>query len=243
MPFFILFINFILKKNAIAGVAWLNLQSKSSQLSVLQTLIFFLTFINQGLAILLINAHFGFEKMFGVLGGIDGDYSDFSDGWFREISYLVITPMILTQFGPLISNSINYLWYEWYGLLDRNFTNRKLYFTKTDSPLSYCEVNYGATLPLFTKYPFMMNIICLSMLYSLGIPFISILTLSALFISYVFEKIAIFWHVKAPPLMDDQLSQNTIRYLKWASFMYPVIGFWLVTNKQMFANVVDNKKF
>jgi len=89
----------------------------------------------------------------------------------------------------------------------------------------------------------MMNIVWLSMMYSLGIPMISILTLTALITSYIVEKIAIFWHVKAPPLMDDQLTKNCTFYLRWGSFLYPAIGFWMVTNKQMFANVIDTKEF
>jgi len=38
--------------------------------------------------------------------------------------------MILTNFGPIISNFINWAWYEWFGYLDRQFTARELYYTK-----------------------------------------------------------------------------------------------------------------
>ena len=55
-----LLLNYFLKKSAIQGVKMMKLPSKSMQMAVLQSMIFILTFINQGLAILLINTHFGF---------------------------------------------------------------------------------------------------------------------------------------------------------------------------------------
>ena len=63
---------------------------------------------------------------------------------------------------------------------------------------------------MFTKYPFMMNVVFLSMMYGFGMPLIPCLATCALFVSYVTEKIAIFWHVKKPPLFDDALSKNAI---------------------------------
>ncbi len=63
----------------------------------------------------MINTHFDFPPPFDVL---DGDYTDFSDGWFRNIAIYFITPMIVTIFTPLISNFINWIWYEYFGILD-----------------------------------------------------------------------------------------------------------------------------
>jgi len=200
MPFLVLLINYFLKKNAILSVRMMKLPRKSTQMAVLQSLIFLLTFVNQGLAILLINTHFGWK---GSLESVDGDFSDFSDGWFREVAYMVVSPMIISIFTPLVSNFINFIWFEWFGLLDRSFTNRKLYMTKQDSALSYCDVHYGAEIPLFTKYPFLMNVVFIAMMYGFGIPIIQVFTLCAVCVSYIIEKIAIFWHVKKPPLFDD----------------------------------------
>ena len=156
---------------------------------------------------------------------------------------MIISPMILTILGPFISNLINYLWYEYFGLLDRSFKPKRLYYTKQDSALDYYEVNYGAEIPIFTKYPFIMNIVFMSMMYGLAMPIITYLTLLALLMSYIIEKIAIFWHVKKPPLFDDALSNNTVYFLKWAAVLYPAMGFWQVTNRQMFDNVVHPKHF
>ena len=75
-----------------------------------------------------------------------------------------------------------------------------------------------------------MNIVFLSMMYGFGMPIIPCLALVALCISYVVEKIAIFWHVKKPPMFDDELSQNALRYMKWAAALYPSIGFYMLSN-------------
>ena len=116
---------------------------------------------------------------------------------------MLVTPMLITIFTPLISNFINWIWFEYYGMLDRKFTPRGKRMTQLDSALEYCDVHHGAEIPLFTKYPFMMNITALAMMYGFGIPIIPVLTLAALCVSYIIEKIAIFWHVRKPPLFDD----------------------------------------
>ena len=67
---------------------------------------------------LIINTHFGLPYPFDSM---DGDYTDFSDGWFRNIAVFFVTPMIITIFTPIISNVINWGWFEYFGLLDRSF--------------------------------------------------------------------------------------------------------------------------
>ena len=115
MPFLILIINYFLKKNAISTVNSMMIDRKSEQISILQTMIFILTFLNQGIVLLLINTYFGLPPPFDVM---DGDYTDFSDMWFRNLSIYFITPMMLTIFMPLITNFINWAWFEYFGMLD-----------------------------------------------------------------------------------------------------------------------------
>ncbi len=115
MPFLILIINYFLKKNATSTVNSMMIDRKSEQISILQTMIFILTFLNQGIVLLLINTYFGLPPPLDVM---DGDYTDFSDMWFRNLSIYFITPMMLTIFMPMITNFINWAWFEYFGMID-----------------------------------------------------------------------------------------------------------------------------
>lgn len=53
---------------------------------------FVMTLFNTGISILLINACFNND---GLYYFFDGDYSDFSDEWYKNVANLFVVPMIL----------------------------------------------------------------------------------------------------------------------------------------------------
>lgn len=50
---------------------------------------------------------------------------------------------------------------------------------------------------------------------------------------------AAIWYHRRPPLYDQTLNKDSIFFLRWGSFLYAAIAYWVLTNKQMFDNVLN----
>ncbi len=135
-------------------------------------------------------------------------------------------PMIFNIPAPAISYASSWGKFLFFRLLDRNFSISKVYNTKQDSAVDFCDTRYGAEIDLFRKYAFLMKITFLTLMYGFGSPVIWVFTMLTIVVSYVSEKIGIYWHEKKPPLFDDHLSNNAVFILKWATLFWCGIGFW-----------------
>ena len=62
VPVVIITLNVLLLKVATKAVKWIKYETKSKEVSVIQSAVFFLTFFNTALSILLINANFTGEN-------------------------------------------------------------------------------------------------------------------------------------------------------------------------------------
>lgn len=168
----------------------------------------------------------------------DGSYTDFSDEWFEDIAFFFISPLFLETIAPITGEITDYCFFIFYYLLDRNFSKKTLYKTKHPTALAYADQYSGPETCYYEKYPRLMNIIFVSMFYGFGQPFFFVLTLAVFIVSYYVEKFVTAFHYQKPPMYDDTLSNNTVYFLKWGGFFYIAIGWWSLTNRQMFDNVV-----
>ena len=46
-------------------------------------------------------------------------------------------------------------------------------------------------------------------------------------------------HCKKPPVYDETMTRVTLKLLKFAPYLYAMMGAWLFSNQQTFYNVVD----
>jgi hypothetical protein len=88
-----------------------------------------------------------------------------------------------------------------------------------------------------------MNLVFVSMFYGFGMPIFFTLTLISFIVSYFVDKVVVALYYRKPPMYDDTLNINTVYFLKWGGFFYIAIGFWNLTNLQMFKNVVLPLKY
>ena len=128
LPLLIIIFNVLLKFLAIILVEWLDIENKTVNISIIQSVVFLLMFFNSALAILLINANIeGFNDNGLFFNGL---YSDFSDDWFDKISMFFITPMFAQVIFPINAFLPGYIIQKGLAMLDRNFSDPKLYKTK-----------------------------------------------------------------------------------------------------------------
>jgi hypothetical protein len=81
-----------------------------------------------------------------------------------------------------------------------------------------------------------MNIVFVAMAYGFGIPVLIPLTFLQLILLYIQERLMTYYFYKKPPMFDDSLTQSALETLKFAAVFYACIGFWMMTNKQLFYN-------
>ena len=237
IPLLIFTTSFILEFFAWFLIEWIKYENKSHETSRIQLAVFFLLFFNSALSILLINARFT-NKVKGTFL-FDGVYTDFSDDWYDKSSEYFVTPMFMEVLTPL-TDFLLYFWIQKaFALLDRRCNKYSKYRTQCKTASDYIELNSGLENELSTKYAYLLGIWMVACFYGFGLPLIPITVLFCLIISYTFEKLMVFLHYQKPPLYDETLNKTSVFILKWGAFLYVAIAYWILTNKQMFDNVLD----
>lgn len=81
---FIIVINIILTKLTVVIVEWIGYDTHSKVYSVISDFIFYATFFNTAIVILLANAAFG-EKFPLIAMIFTGNYNDYSSDWYKSV--------------------------------------------------------------------------------------------------------------------------------------------------------------
>ena len=123
-------------------------------------------------------------------------------------------------------------------MLDRSFTPKEDYKTRKSTALAYANIYVGPEVEYFEKYPRLMSLIFVSMFYGFAQPLFFVLILIIFIVSYNVEKFEAIFFYRKPPMYDDTMSNTAVFFLKWCGFFYVAIGWWNVTNRQMFENEV-----
>lgn len=177
VPLLIVISGSAIKHASIILSKWLRFDKRTNEISMIQILCFFILFFNNALAILLINARF--EELFGYNFKyiFNGDHTDFDVEWYRNIASFIISPMFIQIFFPITNLIPDFFIQQGLAWFDRRFTNPKLYKTNCKTAVQYAELNSGAEHLLFEKYPRLVNIVMVSMMYAFGLPIFLVLTL------------------------------------------------------------------
>ena len=236
VPLLIIISNSVIKHASIILSKWLKFDKRTNEISMIQILCFIMLFFNNALAILFINARFTnfiyFNKTF------DGKYSDLDQDWYIEIAPLIVSPMYVQLIFPLQNLIPKFFVQQTLAWVDRRFTNPQLYKTHCTSALQYADLNSGAEHRLFEKYPRIVNIVMVSMMYSFGMPILYVIGIVSISVSYIFEKLIVVFYHRKPPMYDDTLNNLSVQLLKWGAFTYALMSYWMISNRQMFANVI-----
>jgi len=89
------------------------------------------------------------------------------------------------------------------------------------------------------KYSTLLNIIYVTMMYGLGLPMLFPIAILSFFIFWLTERYQIAYCYQLPPAMDDRMTQNAMNLLSYTPILFLLNGFWMLGNRQMFENVVN----
>lgn len=187
MPILIFTTDFLLETFAVLCISWIAYDNKTHEISKIQSAVFLLTFFNSALAILLINARFS-KRLTGHFM-FNGVYTDFSDDWYDQSSEYFVTPMFMEVLTPFIEFLVPFIMQQVLSVLDRRFTDKKLYKTQCNIAYDYAELNSGIENELSGKYPQLLSISMVACFYGFGLPLLPITVLIILIITYIIEKI------------------------------------------------------
>lgn len=226
-------INYVLRTVCIMLVAWIGYASETVKLERTTTITFIVQFFNTAILLLLTNANLSEQPLtFGLNGGA---YADFNSMWFRSVGNTLISTMIFNAIFPVIEFigfwGLRFL----FRILDNGCSCNK-YKTKQTAIQPYMNIYLGPEYLMHYKYSTILNVVFVTMMYGLGMPFLFPLAAFALLILYFTEKTMLFYSYQMPPTYDQRLYENVLGKLAFAPLLFLWFGYWMVSSRQLLSN-------
>ena len=74
-------------------------------------------------------------------------------------------------------------------------------------------------------------------------PILFVYCLFGLFNMYCNERLLLAYYYKQPPAYDLELHKVVLKAMRFAPFMMFINGYWAISNRQMFFNMVTPKNY
>jgi hypothetical protein len=114
--------------------------------------------------------------------------------------------------------------------LDRGCSGNK-WKTKKTGMAAYKNLYSGPEYVIHFKFSGVLNVTYITCMYGLGMPLLFPLAALNMMNQWICERLIVAYIVRLPPALDDTLTKNFIRLLKWAPFLLLANGFWMIGNK------------
>lgn len=105
--------------------------------------------------------------------------------------------------------------------------------TKTTTIFDYLELYSGPAFFIHLKYSIVIKIVVVTLMYGVFIPAVYLWAFIALLVFYIVEKYQIFYYYKKPPMHNKNLCLFVMENMQWAPVLGYIMGFWAITNNQM----------
>jgi hypothetical protein len=127
---------------------------------------------------------------------------------------------------------------EIYRFMDRGYScfNCSKYNTKTKTLNQYIEVYVGGVYYMHFKYSGILNIVYVTLMYGVGLPYLFPAAVYAMVVLYITEKFMLYYSYRQPPSYDQRLSNYVIRLMLGAPVLMLFFGYWMLSSKQLISN-------
>jgi hypothetical protein len=178
-------------------------------------------------------AHLGFlGKVFHYM------YPDFTSKWYYKVGWSLTETMIINAVYPFIDFGIGWATKNFARWRDRGYTKDE-YKTRQSNIAEYIELYCGEEYLIHAKYAMMLNITFVSFMYGVGLPIMYPIAALSMFILYSVDRLCIAYFYDHPPSLNDDLTKNFIRLIKYCIIFHLAFGYWMLSNKQIFANIAE----
>ncbi len=96
----------------------------------------------------------------------------------------------------------------------------------------------GPEMRFHYRYAFIMVSIFMPMIYGAGLPLLFPITLFNLCVLFTIDRLMTVYVYQKPPAFDAQLTQTCLNILQYAALPYVIVGYWMLSNKQIFSNTI-----
>ena len=143
--------------------------------------------------------------------------------------------MIINAIFPFVEFGIAYSKLFAFRKMDRSW-GKDEYKTKKTSLQLYVDLYSGPEYMIHFKYSGIMNVTFVTMMYGMGMPVLFLIAGFNYFVLMSLERILVAYFYQLPPTLDDKLTKNAIGILKFGPLLYLFVGYWMLSNKQIFHN-------
>ena len=119
----------------------------------------------------------------------------------------------------------------------------RIYKTKSTQIYQYLDLYTGPDYIVHYKYSGILNIAYVTMMYGLGLPMLFPIAFISFFIFWATERYQIAYTYQLPPAMDDKMTENAMKLLSYTPIIFLMNGYWMLSNRQMFENVVNSLEY
>lgn len=200
--------------------------SVSSMASATAVKLFFASFLNTAIIVLIINA-----KMpdTGVLAKFSwlfrGEYEDFKREWYGIVGVGIVSTMIVNvivpQLAPLLQT------YVLYPLKRRH----KIKAAVTQEQMN--KLYEGPPFDISLRFPLVLNTLFVTLFYCGGLPILLPIAAVACFANYMFDKLTIIRLYSVKTTYDEALGKTALGLLPWALFFHLCFSTWMYGNREI----------
>jgi hypothetical protein len=96
---------------------------------------------------------------------------------------------------------------------------------------------------LHLEYSKCLNMVFVAFTHGMALPVLFPIAALGVFNQYVCQRMQFAYFFKQPPLMDNNLNDNSLAILQIAPLFMCLIGFWQISNRQIFFNQASEINF
>lgn len=226
-------INIVIRTINIKLINSIGYATVSKQVSLIMLSIFWATFINTGVILLMTNAELAYAP--GPLSWfpLHAQYPDLDENWYEDIGPQLCKTMFIMAIYPYIEMLIFGGIWNLKRVLDGGCCGDK-HQTKTKTLTQFINIYAGPLYLMHFKYSSIMTQVYISFMYGLFIPVLFPIAAFGIMNMYLVERFALIYYYRKPPMYDEKLQKDSIAVLKNAPIAMYLMGYWAVGNTQIF---------
>lgn len=195
--------------------------TRSDEVASLTSKVFLSQFLNTAVIVLLVNAEFPFVRAVGLANGVFGvfvrGHMSFVPNWYSAVGVGICITMLTSVVVPQVSSIVAIL------LRPTRFICAR--------PVDDDETKALYALDTFTtltKFPVLLNIVFVTLMYSSGMPVLYPIGMLAMLVTYWLDRCCLLRCLARPAWQDAQVARFTARTLPWSVFIHLAIAVYML---------------
>ena len=181
---------------------------------------------------------YGFSKFVSPSYFLQGDYDDFTSGWYMNVGTKIIMTMIIELPIPHFFPFAMLTYFKFMRKLDRSWTTDERNSKKVLQE-DYEDLYIGPEFVFDYRLGQIVAFTWVSFMYNIGMPVLFLIGAINFFMMYWIDKWLLLRFHKTPRNYDEKTINFSLKYMKVAFLFHAVIGYLMISNK----NVLTQNKF